>query len=266
MNPSPADRLDRNAVSPAWNADGFPQEAFQHLAALEERHGWFRARNKLIVWALERYFPHATRLLEVGCGTGVVLKAIQRRFPHMELVGADISVEALRIAETRVTADFVQLDAQQMTFENEFDVGCAFDVLEHVDGDLEALTELARATRRGGGLLVTVPQYQWLWSAADDYGRHRRRYTKGEIDDKIARAGFTLIRSTAWVCTLLPLVALSRFRDRRAGDHFDPCRELRTPPVVNRALELVLDVERLAIRSGVTLPVGSSRLLIAEKK
>jgi ubiquinone/menaquinone biosynthesis C-methylase UbiE len=255
-----------DAVSAARQGDGFPREAFAHLAALEERHAWFRARSRLIVWALEHYFPHAQRLLEVGCGTGVVLKAIHRRFPDMELVGADLAPEALRIAETRVTAKFIQVDTQEMPFEGDFDVVCAFDVLEHVDSDRAALTELARATRSGGGLLVTVPQYQWLWSAADEYGRHRRRYAKGEIEDKIAMAGFTLVRSTAWVCTLLPLVALSRFRDRRAGDQFDPCRELRPSNFVNRSLEIVLEAERIAIQRGLTLPFGTSRLLVARKR
>ena len=218
------------------------------------------------MWALGQYFPHAERLLEVGCGTGVVLKAVQRRFPQMELAGADLSAEALRIAEARVTgARFLQLDAQQMPFDTEFDVVCAFDVLEHLDEDEGALAALAQATRSGGGLLVTVPQYRWLWSAADDFGAHRRRYTKAEIEDKIVRAGFTLVRSTAWVCTLLPVVALSRFRDRGAGERFDPRRELRLPSAINRSLEFVLDAERVAIQRGLTLPFGTSRLVVARK-
>jgi SAM-dependent methyltransferase len=246
--------------------DAFPEEAFRHLAALEERHAWFRVRNRLIVWALGQYFPHARRLLEVGCGTGIVLGAIQRRFPELELVGADLSRQALGIAGTRAVADLVQLDARELTFDEEFDVVCAFDVLEHVDADEEVLRRLARAVGSGAGLLVTVPQYRWLWSPADDYGRHRRRYTKGQIEDKIARAGFTPVRSTAWVCTLLPVVALSRLRDRRAGEQFDPCRELRTSSAVNRAFELLLDAERIAIQRGLTLPFGTSRLVVARKQ
>jgi SAM-dependent methyltransferase len=255
----------RDVASPS-GADGFPEEAFEHLAAVEERHAWFRSRNKLIVWALGRYFPDAERLLEVGCGTGVVLKAIHRRFPDLQLVGVDSSSEALRIAATRVPAELAQLDVRQLTFASDFDVVCAFDVLEHVDTDLEVLRRLAKATRPEGGLLVTVPQYQWLWSAADEYGGHRRRYTKREIDGKVARAGFDVLRSTGWVCTLLPVVALSRFRDRHAGDRFDPRRELRIPTGLNRSLELVLDAERMAVQHGLTLPFGTSRLVAARKR
>lgn len=254
---SPRRQLDAEA--------GFPQEAFAHLAEAESGHFWFRSRNELIVWALERYFPQAVRLLEVGCGTGVVLEAIHRRFPSMHLVGADLSSQALGIARQRVQADFVELDALDIPFEEEFDVVCAFDVLEHIDDDRTVLAELAAAVRPGGGLLVTVPQYRWLWSAGDEYGRHRRRYTKREIDEKIETAGFRIVRSTAWVLTLLPVVALSRMRDRRSKETFDPCRELRPHRVVNRAFELLLDAERGAIRRGVTLPFGTSRLVVARK-
>jgi SAM-dependent methyltransferase len=259
---SPTRDVQPAAATPAH---GFPQEAFEHLAELEDGHFWFRSRNRLILWALERYFPRAGRLLEVGCGTGVVLKAVRDRFPSMEIVGADLSPEALRIAGDRTEVDLVQLDARQIAFTDSFDVVCAFDVLEHIDEDETVLTQLAAATSAGGGLMVTVPQYQWLWSPADEYGRHRRRYTKQEIDGKIERAGFSIIRSTAWVSTLLPVVALSRIRDRGTGSHYDPRRELRTSRAVNRVFELALDAELAAIRLGVTLPFGSSRLVVASK-
>jgi len=245
--------------------DGFPQEAFEDLASAEDSHFWFRSRNRLIAWALGRYFPEASRLLEVGCGTGVVLAAIGARFPAIELVGFDVSAEALRVARQRVEAELVQLDARSLLFEIEFDVVCAFDVLEHIDDDEAALAGLAEATRPGGGLLVTVPQYEWLWGPSDDYARHRRRYRKREIDEKVERAGFTVIRSTAWVCTLLPIVALSRYRDRLPRAEYDPCRELRILPGVNRALEFILNTERFVIERGVNLPVGVSRLVIARR-
>jgi SAM-dependent methyltransferase len=249
------------------NPRDFPEEAFELLASLEGGHFWFRARNRLIVWALERYFPRAERLLEVGCGTGVVLEAIRGRFPAMQLVGADLSNEALRIARERVrNAHFVQLDAGQLPFRREFDVVCAFDILEHVDQDDAVLLGLAEATRPGGGILVAVPQHPWLWSAADDYGGHRRRYTKAGIEGKMRGAGFTVVRSTGWVGTLLPIVALSRLRDRRAGTRFDPLREYRIPAPINRTFELVLDLERAAIQRGLTLPFGTSRFMVGLKR
>jgi SAM-dependent methyltransferase len=242
--------------------DGFPQGAFRQLAELEEENFWFRSRNRLILWALECYFPHARRLLEVGCGTGFVLKAIRERFPEMEIVGADQSDEALRIAGERSAVALVRADARDLPFESDFDVVCAFDVLEHIDEDVDVLCQMAEATRPGGGVLMTVPQYRWLWSAADEYGRHQRRYSKREIEAKVGHAGLTVARSTAWVCSLLPFVALSRLRNGHRRP-FDPQAELRLPGLANRAFERVLDAEGRAIAAGVTLPFGSSRLVVA---
>ena len=110
---------------------------------------------------------------------------------------------------------------------------------------------------------MTVPQYRWLWSAADDYGQHRRRYTKSEIDRKVQRAGFAIVRSTGWVMLPLPVLAVSRLRDRDAGVEYDPCRELRVAGRANRVLEGVLTLEAWSIDRGLTLPFGASRLVVA---
>jgi SAM-dependent methyltransferase len=260
---SPGSGTPRSIPEPE---SGFPEEAFEHLAALEDGHFWFRSRSRLIVWALERHFPEAKSLLEVGTGSGVVLQAIRARYPSLELVGVDQSSEALRHAATRVDARLLELDAQDLPFDEEFDVVCAFDVLEHVDDDERALAELAAAARPRGGLLVTVPQYDWLWSQGDDYGRHRRRYTKRDLETTVERAGFTVVRSTAWVFSLLPVLAASRLWEKRRRGRYDPKRELELPKPINRALEAILDAERLAIERGVTLPFGSSRLVVAEKR
>jgi hypothetical protein len=53
-------------------SDGFETKAFTQLVTLEGNNFWFVSRNRLIVWALQRYFPQAKNFLEIGCGTGFV--------------------------------------------------------------------------------------------------------------------------------------------------------------------------------------------------
>jgi len=245
--------------------EGFPDEAFEHLADLEDGHFWFRTRARLLVWALQTYFPRARSVLDVGCGTGAVLNAIGRARPGLRLVGVDASEAALRIAAGRADAQFVRADATCLPFKDEFDVAGSFDVLEHIDDDRAALLELAAAVRPGGGVIVTVPQHEWLWGPADEYGRHRRRYTGSTIESRVQSAGLSIIRSTSWVSMLLPVVAISRARDRQLGRDYDPTRELRLSRRANRLLETVLTLEHAAIRSGVSLPFGASRLIVARR-
>ena len=69
---------------------GFRPEAFEQLAALEAQNFWFRARNRLIVWALKKHFPNMRRYLEIGCGTGYVLAGVAQAYPAAKLVGSEI--------------------------------------------------------------------------------------------------------------------------------------------------------------------------------
>ena len=245
--------------------EGFPDEAFEHLADLEDGHFWFTSRARLIVWVLQKYFPGATSVLDVGCGTGAVLNAIGTARPGVRLVGVDASEAALRIASARTDAELVRAAATCLPFKSEFDVAGSFDVLEHIDGDYAALLALAAAVRPGGGVILTVPQHEWLWGPADEYGRHRRRYSRRTIESRVRSAGLSIIRSTSWVSVLLPVVAVSRHRDRKLGRRYDPTRELRLSARSNRILETVLTLDHAAIKSGVSLPFGASRLIVARR-
>ena len=59
------------------NCDYDPKH-FDLLFALEDNSFWFQARNHLIVWALRRFFPKAERIMEIGVGTGFVMRAIRQ--------------------------------------------------------------------------------------------------------------------------------------------------------------------------------------------
>src|SRR5439155_17137550 len=121
-------------------ADAMEQEGFEHLPDIEAKSFWFRSRNRLISWALRRYFPKARSLLEVGCGTGFVLAGLHREVPGLELAGGELSHAGLVTARRRLPgAQLYQMDACSIPFEDEFDVVGAFDVLEHVDDDEAAL-------------------------------------------------------------------------------------------------------------------------------
>jgi SAM-dependent methyltransferase len=244
---------------------GFHREDFATLAPIEAQHFWFRARNELLLWALQRYAPTFRSLLESGCGTGFVLSGIARSFPEARLVGTEIFVEGLAFTRVRVPgAELMQMDARALPYADEFDVVAAFDVIEHIDEDELVLRNLHRATKPGGHCLLSVPQHRWLWSPADEEACHKRRYGVGELEQKAVRAGFTIVRSTSFVTILLPVLALARRLDRRRGRTGGP-ESLRMSPIVNRILETLLRLERTAIRAGFSLPVGGSRLVVFRK-
>lgn len=245
---------------------GFDASYFSKLASAEDRNFWFRARNKLVIWSLERFFPNAKNLLEIGCGTGFVLSGIARGFPQLSLYGSEIYSDGLTYASERLTkAKLFQMDARKIPFNNEFDVIGAFDVLEHIEDDNLVLAQMYKAVRKGGGIILTVPQHRFLWSKVDESACHVRRYEAKELKDKAERAGFKVVKAVSFVSLLLPLMAASRLMKCKDSSESDNMPEIEINGFMNTVLEKILDIERGLIRLGIHLPFGGSLLLIAKK-
>lgn len=217
------------------------------------------------MWALNKYFPTMKSGLEIGCGTAFVLGAMADEFTQARFSGSEIFREGLNFAAQRVpSADLLQMDARSIPFENEFDVIGAFDVIEHIEEDEEVLREMYGAVKPGGGIILTVPQHQWLWSDTDVYARHKRRYSRRELETKVERAGFRVEYVTSFISILLPALLISRRRFKRE-ESFRAEMETDVNPVINRVLMAALTAERTLLKTGISLPAGGSLLLVAKK-
>lgn len=245
---------------------GGGNNVYDQLAAVEDGNFWFRARNKLICHALDRFFPTAANMLEIGCGTGYVLKGVGEHKPELTLFGSELSVHAIGFAADRLCdrAGLFQMNAEQIPFVKEFDVIGAFDVLEHIACDDRVLQEMYKAVSPGGGVLIIVPQHAWLWSGMDTLSGHLRRYTAGELKRKMEQAGFRCVYSTSFVSLLLPAMICSRMRRYRTHDQEQAISELTLPGVLNAMLESVLLFELCLIRAGLRFPAGGSLLMVGK--
>ncbi|MDD2685891.1 MAG: methyltransferase domain-containing protein [Gallionella sp.] len=247
--------------------DGFDPELFKRYSQVEAGNFWFTARNALLQGLMRRYFPNAARILEIGCGTGFVLANIRATYPAAQINGSDIFTEGLGFAQQRVpSATLFQMDATAIPFREEFDLIGAFDVLEHIEDDAAALSQIHAACKAGGGVIFTVPQHPSLWSRMDEYAHHKRRYTRAELLEKMQHAGFRVRYATSFVSLLLPVMWLSRVLQRNAPpveDGMDP--GLKIHPVVNAIFGAVMAVERVLLALGITFPLGGSLLVVANK-
>lgn len=140
------------------------------------------------------------RVLDVGCGHGVLLERISGRFPGTRVWGCDLSPGMCsRASSGNPLASIVQADAEDLPFaDDSFDHVFLVEVLEHVPGAGKALHEVKRILRRNGRLLVAVPNRDWF-----HYERHMRTrkrnvpidedwhwYGAGEIRALLKHAGF----------------------------------------------------------------------------
>lgn len=250
--------------------DNFDANSYARIFQQENDCFWFPERNKLINWAMKKYFPKAESFLEIGCGTGYVLSGLSSIFSGMKYTGADIYTGGLKFAAERVPqANFIQMDARHIPFNNEFDVIGAFDMIEHVEEDQHVLDQMYKAVRHGGGMIATVPQHKWLWSAIDDHIFHKRRYTRAMFGEKVTKSGFEVIKMISFMSLLLPIIAMLRgrylFYSKEAIEK-SVKTELRINPGLNYLFSSICMMELRMIQAGFSFPAGGSLMCIAKKR
>jgi ubiquinone/menaquinone biosynthesis C-methylase UbiE len=105
-------------------------------------------------------FPAAGRLLDVGCGTGSVARAMATRWPARNVVGIDIAPAYVAFARSQSQLEnlcFNLADAARLPYGNKVFSGCAAQlVLNFVPDPFGVLGELRRVTMPGGRLVAAV--------------------------------------------------------------------------------------------------------------
>lgn len=222
------------------------------MASLEDGHWWYRERRWLLARELDR-LGRPGIAVDIGAAGGGNTR-ILRQYGWTELVveyGEEGALTAAGRGLRTVRADGTALPVTA----GAVDLVVAFDVLEHIEDDHTAATEIARILRPGGTLLVAVPCDMALWSAHDEAVGHVRRYDRGGLRELIAGAGLEVEDLRSWNVLLRPVV-----RVRRRGSTESDLSELN--PVVNAGLGTIIRFERhlpLGGRKGVSLLLRARR-------
>jgi SAM-dependent methyltransferase len=143
-------------------------------------------------WPLvQSLLPPQGRCLEVAPG-------LRPRLPIVGTQFVDISLPALEALRAR-GGQVVQGQVRALPFaDHTFDLVCALDIIEHVDDDDGALTELTRVVRPGGTILLSTPLHAARWTTFDDFVGHKRRYQPEELLGKLERHALTVERSAVF--------------------------------------------------------------------
>lgn len=136
--------------------------------------------------------------LEVGCGAGHNFELLREGGRSVELSGADVSVEALdRAAQAWPHADLHQLDIEAGALERTWDLLLCSLVLEHVGDDVAALRNM-RAMAGRHLLVATIAGDMARYLPWEERVGHVRNYVPGELEEKLAAAGFVVERTIHW--------------------------------------------------------------------
>jgi SAM-dependent methyltransferase len=198
-------------------------DEYRKLAEVEDRMWYFRALNRRHVHWLARLLPSGpAKILDAGCGTGGLIKALHAANTDWRATGLDFMPLACELARERTGTEIVQGSVTELPFaDGSFDAVVSADVVCQVEDGARALREFARVVRPGGAVLVNVPAFRWLWSYHDDTCETKHRYTRSELAGLFRSAGLTVEFASYANMLPLPLIAARRKLFRPANPTSD---------------------------------------------
>lgn len=236
------------------------------MAEREQTYWWHVGRLKIIQTYLARIKGNRQNMtiLNIGCGTGGTIDMLEQ-FGLTENV--DISEEAIKFMKQRGYQRLTKIDGTSLPFKSRsFDVVGAFDVLEHIEEEHDALLEWRRVIKNDGAILITVPAYQWLWSGHDESLHHKRRYTMQRLARAAHKAGLQLEKKSYAIVFSLPLVVGFRFLNKLLGSKAGTeTSYVDLPAWLNRLFTKLLHLEATFHRH-ISFPAGTSVIAILRKK
>jgi len=251
-------------------SEGYPFEIFARIDELERNHFWYSGRRSIAALIKRNCSINiGDHFLEIGGGTGANANFLRERL-RVNVLVSEISIEAIKNAKKRYPDNtYVQMDARKIPFKESFDIVGIFDVIEHINEDEQVMAQIYRATRPKGLLVISVPQYQWLWSSHDDLSGHKRRYTRKTLTNLISTNGFEIISMTSFLFTAFPLILIARrFKTDKtvvANAHLSEVSGLELPAILNRCLLISTWIDCVLIRVGISLRFGGSLLAVCRK-
>lgn len=229
---------------------------------LEDTHWWFVGRRSILNAVAKRFnlFSNECSVLDAGCGSGGTLRWLGTQ--NIKCFGFEPERWILKEAKNSgLNVKYGKLPSEVPLYNETFDVITLLDVLEHIENDDLSLDTLQSLLRPGGHLLITVPAFQFLWSAHDTLNNHFRRYDIQHLTDRLEEHGFKVRYASYYNTILFPAIAFFRKIRPNSSKNLHS-----TVSWINKILTAIFASESAMIRAGWQFPFGVSLVFVARKE
>ncbi len=245
---------------------------YKEYAQLEREHWWFRVRgkiiSKLISNSLETNENKQLNILNIGAATGKTSEMLSK---FGKVTSLEYDQDCCEYAEQQFNISIINGSILELPFkDDEFDLVCAFDVIEHVEDDLLGINEMKRVCKRDGLIVLTVPAYMFLWSHHDEVNHHYRRYTLKNLKELVKKTDLYPVKGTFYNTLLFIPIAIFRLLSKmipekliRKGAGSDATLH-NTSGLTSRILYQIFNLE-LSLLKLFNLPFGVSIFLSLSK-
>lgn len=241
---------------------------YQEMENLEKFHWWFIYRQNILKFVLKNYLSNLDKdstILDIGCGTGGNLQLLSQFYNNV--IGVEPNDLAIEYCKSKNLSNIIKSGLPNLNLVEDFsaDVILLFDVLEHVDEDVQALSIVKNKLKDGGYIILTVPAFNFLWSTHDESFHHKRRYTHRQIQKMITTLDLKILKLSYLYFLLFPLVVCMRI----LKNFFKPLAEADDFQLNNKFLNTLITTlllpERILLKY-IDFPFGSSILAVAKKE
>lgn len=142
-----------------------------------QNHYWNKARNLILYNTIKKFNLQGNKILEIGCGRGVVTSFLRKK--QINCYGVELGI-VKPIDNTITDYVFYSQDAFTLDYElrNSFTCILLLDVLEHIEFPEQFLANIYTNFPKLTHLVITLPARQELFSNYDVFNGHFRRYSK----------------------------------------------------------------------------------------
>ncbi len=202
-------------------------------------HWYYRAKFN----ALQRLFPtgagHKT-LVDLGAGDGFFGKNFLKTTDASECYLVDVNYETEH--EEVQDGKKIAYRRNMPTIPDAADV-LLIDVLEHIEDDVEFLTNASHNVHAGSNFMITVPAFQFLWSGHDEFLEHKRRYTLKSLREVVKKSGLDIGESGYFFASLLAPALATRIMARLITPERKKSQMFMPPMWLNKLLFTICNAE-----------------------